>query len=81
MIIPDYFAEEIAKEYGIPYLVFPPNKKKYGIPACYFVRNDYVAQFANKVLIAAVASNRKGGTEDTLKKNEKYNLKAERILV
>jgi len=77
----DYFAELIAKNLGIPILIFPPNKREYKIPACYFIRNTYVAQFANKAMIAAVAKDRKGGTEDTLEKHEKFHPKVERIIV
>jgi hypothetical protein len=62
----DRFAEVIAKREGIPILIFYPNYKKYnrGAPT---VRNTPVAQKAD-VMIACVAQDRKGGTEDTIKK-------------
>ena len=73
----DKFADEIAREYGIPIITFYPYWKKYGKPAG-FIRNTDVAQCAD-VLIACVAKDRKdrkGGTEDTIEKFEKKNKKA-----
>ena len=69
----DHFAEKISEDYGIPIMLFPPNKKEYGIPAAYFVRNTEIARFS-EVLIACVEDKRdkyKGGTGDTIKKFEK----------
>lgn len=62
----DRFAESIAKAWGIPILIFHPNWGKYGTAAG-FIRNNYIAQYS-EILIACVASDRKGGTEDTIKK-------------
>jgi len=62
----DHFAEEIAKHYGIPVLIFYPNTKEFGIPGL-FIRNTEIAKHS-VVLIACVAEDRKGGTEDTIKK-------------
>jgi hypothetical protein len=62
----DRFAEEIAKKYGIPILIHYPNWKKYGKSAG-FVRNDDIAKSSN-VIVACVAEDRKGGTEDTIRK-------------
>jgi hypothetical protein len=62
----DNFAERIAKKYGIPILIFYPNWGRYGRGAG-FVRNGEIAKHSDH-LIACVASDRKGGTEDTVKK-------------
>lgn len=71
----DSFAEEIARDLGIPILIFHANWKFYGKGAG-FVRNTDIADNSD-ILIACVADDRKGGTEDTIKKflkrkNEDY---------
>jgi len=65
----DRFAERIAKQHGIPILIFFPNWKKYG-KAAGFIRNTFIADKSD-YLIACVAKDRKGGTEDTIKKFQK----------
>ena len=75
----DHFAEEIAKEYGIPILIFYPNWDKHG-KAAGFVRNSDIAANSEK-LIAVVSEDRKGGTEDTIKKFLKRSSKSNLILV
>lgn len=65
----DRFAEKIAKDYGIPILIFYPNWKNLGRGAG-LARNSDIARHAD-VLIACVAHDRKGGTEDTIKKYQK----------
>lgn len=62
----DRFAEVIAKTDGVPILIFYPNWKKFGRGAA-FVRNKSVADMAD-IMIACVAEDRKGGTEDTIGK-------------
>ena len=62
----DHFAEEIAKHHGIPILIFYPNTKDLGVRG-YFERNTEIARHSH-VLIACVAEDRKGGTEDTISK-------------
>ena len=62
----DRFAEKIAKDYGIPIIIFYPNWKKFGKGAA-IMRNTDVAQESD-VMVACVAKDRKGGTEDTIKK-------------
>ena len=62
----DYFAECISKATGIPIITFHPNWDKYGKGAG-FVRNSLIAKYSN-IIIACVAEDRKGGTEDTIKK-------------
>jgi len=62
----DRFAEKIAKDYGIPILIFYPNWKKLG-KAAGIIRNTDIAKKSD-VLVACVAKDRLGGTEDTIKK-------------
>jgi hypothetical protein len=67
----DKFAERIAKEYNIPIEIYYADWKKYGKVAG-FLRNTIVVEKAN-TLIACVAEDRQGGTEDTIKKFIKKN--------
>jgi len=62
----DRFAEKIAKDNGIPILIFYPNWKEFGKSAG-IIRNRYIADESD-ILIACVAKDRKGGTEDTIHK-------------
>jgi len=62
----DHFAEKIAKNKGVPIIIFYPNWGKYGKGAG-FVRNTSIAEQSD-ILIACVTVDRKGGTEDTVKK-------------
>ena len=66
----DRFAEMIAQEFGVPIIIFYPNWKKYGKNAT-FIRNSEVAKKSD-IIIACVAYDRTGGTEDTLKKYDKH---------
>jgi hypothetical protein len=74
----DRFAEEIASECGFKIRIFYPDKSKLdkvllkkNPRAAYaqinYARNTLIAN-SSDVLIACVASDRKGGTEDTIKK-------------
>jgi hypothetical protein len=65
----DHFAEIIAKKAGLTITIHYPNWEKYGKSAG-FKRNTNIAEDCD-VLIAIVAEDRKGGTEDTIKKAEK----------
>lgn len=65
----DRFAENIAKKNGIPILIFYPNWEKFGKGAG-IIRNADVA-FNSDIIIACVAEDRTGGTEDTLKRYKK----------
>jgi len=65
----DRFAELIAKKYGAPILIYYPKWQALGVKAG-FARNTCIAYDAD-VLIACVAPDRAGGTEDTIKKFEK----------
>ena len=62
----DRFAVVLSTKYHIPSLWFPPDWGKYGRSAG-FMRNTLIAQVSD-VLIACVAPNRTGGTEDTIRK-------------
>lgn len=62
----DFFAERIHRTYSTPFLLFPANWDKHG-KAAGFIRNTSIAKFSD-VLIACVSEDRKGGTEDTIKK-------------
>jgi len=78
----DLFAEIIAKEFNITkengkLIIYLAEWSKYGKGAG-FKRNTYIAQDAD-VLIAVVAKDRMGGTEDTIRKAEK--LKKQIILI
>lgn len=62
----DQFAERIAKAWGLPILIFYPNWTKYGKLAG-IIRNSLIADFSEHI-VACVADDREGGTEDTIKK-------------
>ena len=62
----DNFAEDLAKSMGIPIIIFHPNWEQKG-RAAGIIRNTEIAKRV-KVLIACVAKDRTGGTEDTIKK-------------
>jgi hypothetical protein len=74
----DRFAEVIAKSMQVPIMIHYAQWNTYGKSAG-FRRNGDIARQAD-ILIAVVAKDRTGGTEDTLKK---YNqtLKEEVILI
>lgn len=69
----DRFAEKIAKEQGINIIIHYPDKSKlksnsrWGWAEINHARNTLIAQDSD-ILIACVAEDRKGGTEDTIKK-------------
>lgn len=65
----DRFAVLLAEEFQTPTLWFPAEWKKYGRGAG-LIRNNYIAS-ASDILIACVAEDRKGGTEDTIRKFER----------
>ena len=77
----DRFAEKIAKDYGIPIIIFHPAWRDLNVPGAVIRRNKYGEYNANagfdrntpiahtsNVIIASVASDRTGGTEDTITK-------------
>ena len=62
----DKFAEMLAEEMAIEKQIFKADWRRYGRGAG-FVRNTDIADTSD-ILIACVAEDRKGGTEDTIKK-------------
>ena len=62
----DKFAERLAKKYQVPIKIYYAQWNKLGRGAG-FARNTDIARDAD-CLIAVVAEDRKGGTEDTIKK-------------
>lgn len=74
----DRFAEVIAKKYGIPISIHYPDWDKHGRSAG-LLRNSDIALDAD-ILIAVVAADRQGGTEDTIRKYQNLG-KGQLILV
>lgn len=72
----DRFAEYIARLHGLTIIIHYPDwlnaamRPNFNTMAAGFIRNSKIAEDCD-VLIAVVADNRKGGTEDTVKKVEK----------
>lgn len=64
----DYYAEVIARHHQIPIMIHYARWKALGRRAG-FIRNGDIAADAD-ILIACVAADRTGGTEDTIKKYE-----------
>jgi hypothetical protein len=62
----DRFGHKIAKDYGVPIIIFYPNWKKFG-KAAGIIRNGDIAEKSD-ILVACVTEDRLGGTEDTIKK-------------
>lgn len=75
----DRFAEMIARGRNIPIKIHYPDWEHYGRTAG-IKRNTLIANDAD-VLIACVSPDRKGGTEDTIRKFVKRGKEANMILV
>ena len=75
----DRFAELIADAYNVPITIHKADWKKNGRGAG-FVRNTDIARDSD-VLIACIAEDRKGGTEDTIKKFKKFHPDGKVVLV
>jgi len=77
----DYFAEILSARYEIPIVIWRPKWEVGGkfIRAAGFIRNTIIAQNGD-VVIACVAGDREGGTEDTIKKFKKFKPEGEIIL-
>ncbi len=69
----DRFAEMLSNKHSVPIKIFKAHWKKFG-RAAGFIRNTDIAKFSTE-LIACVAKDRKGGTEDTIKKFKKFHPK------
>jgi len=65
----DRFAETIARDLGITIIIHHADWKNNGKTAG-FIRNTKIAEDSD-ILLACVSEDRKGGTEDTIKKYEK----------
>ena len=74
----DRFAEVLADVHGIPIKIFKANWS-IGRHAG-FLRNTDIAKESD-ILIACVALNRKGGTEDTIKKFKKFHPDGKLVIV
>jgi hypothetical protein len=72
-------AEFIAEEYEIPIFIYYAQWKKEGKWAG-LLRNTTIADLSN-ILIACVAKDRTGGTEDTIRKFLKHKSEKELYLV
>lgn len=66
----DRFAEQIAEQWELPIRIHYPQFDLYDVPICYFARNTLIAKDCDE-LIAIVALDRTGGTEDTVRKAER----------
>lgn len=87
----DRFAEIIAAEFGIresmlihlpdQSLIDPDKHPRYEYGRVCKLRNTLIARDSSKVLIACVALDRTGGTEDTIKKHERFYPYGMRIYV
>ena len=77
----DRFAEELAEKYDVVKVIWPAEWTKDGHFRRWagFERNTIIAKNGD-VVIACVASDRKGGTEDTIKKFLKFNPDGQVIL-
>jgi len=75
----DKFAEQIARRLEIPILILYARWKKEGRRVAGFKRNTEVARRAD-VLIACVAQDRTGGTEDTIEKFTQVFQKTDLVL-
>ena len=75
----DRFAESLAAKYHLKKIIHRAEWDKHGKVAG-FIRNTLIAEESD-ILIASVASDRTGGTEDTIKKFKKMKPNGEIILV
>lgn len=83
----DRFAEILAKEFDIPIIIHYPNQDDLPLDPIgkdfsriNHARNTLIAR-DSEVLIAIVAPDRKGGTEDTIRKFRKLNPRGELFLL
>jgi len=75
----DLFAEQLSNKYKLQKKIFEAEWNKYKKGAG-FIRNTDIARESD-VLIACISADRKGGTEDTIKKFKKFHPKGRLILV
>ncbi len=76
----DTWAAETARQRGLEVIEFLPNttncKNRWDVIRAYYARNFQIAAASDKV-VAFVASERKGGTEDTIKHARKLKREIE----
>ena len=74
----DTWAIDEAEKCGLETIVFLPDlsgcKKRFEFAKAYYSRNQQIAEFCD-ILVAFVSADRKGGTEDTIKKAARLNRK------
>lgn len=79
----DRFAEELAKEFDLEIIIYRPDltgcKQGWEFTKRYYERDKLIAERSN-VLIACVASDRKGGTEKTIQHFKIFNSPEKLIL-
>ena len=75
----DCWAEQIASIRGIPIMIYHADWKTW-YNAAGPIRNTYIARDSD-VLIACVAPDRTGGTEDTIRKFKEYHPDGKLIIV
>lgn len=75
----DKFAEELASEYKLETLIYKADWNKNGKIAG-FMRNTTIAAESD-ILIACVHESRTGGTEDTIRKFQKFHPDGKVVLV
>ena len=75
----DNFAETIARNNDIRIIIFKADWDKYGKEAG-FIRNNDIAKISDTI-IACVSENRKGGTEDTIRKFKDFHPEGKVYLV
>lgn len=75
----DRFAEVIAKDNGLPIMVYNADWKALNNSAGP-IRNTFIAKDSD-ILLACVSSDRTGGTEDTITKFQKFHPNGELIIV
>jgi hypothetical protein len=83
----DAAAEKMAESFCLPIIIhypdkskLPPNPKRWDFAKINYDRNTLIARDSD-ILIAIVAADRKGGTEDTVKKFKKLHPKGRLILI
>jgi hypothetical protein len=70
----------LCEQENAPIRVYWADWKKYG-KAAGILRNTPIARDSTKALVACVSQDRTGGTEDTIKKFQKFHPKAQLLLV
>lgn len=68
----DQMAEDYADKYLLKKKIFPPDKAKYGIPACFFIRNSQIVDYSDCLI--AFWDGKSTGTLDSIKKAKKKDI-------